>query len=162
MPIRKSQNSGRLLYWPPEVPRFFTLIEAESYLPEIAELLNRCHEAKLAYQQAEADIAKFKRDIALAGGMAVSHDRMGAYARRKQESVEQLQTAVQRFEAIGCLLKDVDTGLMDFPTLYHAREVYLCWKAGENGITYWHRVEDGFKGRRPIDAEFLENHSAGR
>ncbi len=102
----------------------------------------------------------FAQKIAFSGGMAVSHDRLANEKRTKQESIEVLQTAVQRFEEIGCLLKDVETGLMDFPTLYKGQEVYLCWKLGESGISHWHRIEDGFAGRKPIDAEFLSNHSA--
>jgi hypothetical protein len=142
------------------VPRYFTLTEAESYLPEVVRLITRCQEAKQAYEEAESEMKAFARRIALTGGMQVSHDRLSAVARRKQESVETLQATVQRFEEIGCLLKDVGTGLIDFPTLYRGSEVYLCWKLGESAITFWHRVEDGFKGRRPIDADFLSNHSA--
>lgn len=160
MPIRNPQHSRPCYTDRRSVPRFFTLIEAESYLPEVERLLARCREAKLDFQNADNEIKAFTRQIAFAGGMAVSHARVEGPARRKQESVEALQAVVARFEEIGCLLKDVDTGLMDFPTLYRGNEVYLCWKLGENGITHWHRVEDGFPGRRPIDADFLQNHSS--
>lgn len=161
MPIRKLQDSGTLAILTAEtVPRYFTLLEAESYLPELENLLAKCRAAKIEYEGVEQQIKSFSRQIAFSGGMVVSHDRIALLKRRKQECVETLQLAVQRFEDIGCLLKDVDTGLLDFPTLYRGKEVYLCWKLGENGISFWHRVEDGFPGRRPIDSEFLNNHSA--
>ena len=57
----------------------------------------------------------------------------------------------------GCQLKDVEIGLVDFPTLYRGKEVYLCWKFGEAGIGYWHPIEDGYRGRqRPSTANFRQ------
>jgi hypothetical protein len=142
------------------VPRYFTLLDAEAYLPEVEQLLRKCIEAKRAYEAAEQEIAAFVRRICFAGGMMVSPDTIADAKRKKQMSIEAIQETVQRFEEIGCLLKDVDTGLLDFPTLYHGKEVYLCWKLGEAGISFWHHVKDGFRGRQAIDAEFLQNHSA--
>jgi Uncharacterized conserved protein (DUF2203) len=142
------------------VPRYFTLPQAESYLPEVERLVLQCIDAKGAYDRAEEEIAAFLRKISFTGGMVVSPGKIADPKRRKQESVETLQSTVMRFEEIGVLLKDVQTGLLDFPTLYRGREVYLCWRLGENGISFWHQVEDGFQGRRAIDAEFLKHHSA--
>jgi hypothetical protein len=59
-------------------------------------------------------------------------------------------------------VKDLDIGLVDFPTTFNGVEVYLCWKLGEPGIEFWHGVEEGFRGRKPIDREFLENHRGDR
>ena len=59
-------------------------------------------------------------------------------------------------QEIGCLIKDLDIGLIDFPTTYRGEEVYLCWKLGEPGIEYWHGVDEGFRGRKPIDQDFLD------
>jgi hypothetical protein len=73
-----------------------------------------------------------------------------------------LKNAVERILAHGCEVKDLDIGLIDFRTFYHGEEVYLCWKLGEVGITYWHGLSEGFRGRRMIDEEFLENHSKGK
>jgi hypothetical protein len=47
-------------------------------------------------------------------------------------------------------VKNLDEGLVDFPALRHGETVLLCWKLGEDEIAYWHRVEDGFAGRRPL------------
>jgi len=48
--------------------------------------------------------------------------------------------------------------LIDFPTLLRGEEVYLCWRVGEEGIQFWHRVEEGYRGRKRIDADFLIHH----
>jgi hypothetical protein len=61
----------------------------------------------------------------------------------------------ENFEEIGCVVKDLDIGLIDFPALYRGKEVYLCWRLGEPDIDFWHPTDEGFAGRRPIDGEFL-------
>jgi hypothetical protein len=55
-------------------------------------------------------------------------------------------------------VKDLDTGLVDFPTMYRGVEVCLCWKLGEGAIGYWHGVDEGFRGRKPIDQDFRDQH----
>jgi hypothetical protein len=57
-------------------------------------------------------------------------------------------------------VKDLDIGLVDFPTVFRGVEVCLCWKLGEPRIGYWHGAEEGFRGRKPIDQDFLAHHSA--
>ena len=56
------------------------------------------------------------------------------------------------------MVKDLDVGLVDFPTLFRGEEVYLCWRMDEDDIDYWHGVHEGFAGRRPIDQQFIDNH----
>lgn len=57
---------------------------------------------------------------------------------------------IHRIEGMGCLVKDLDLGLIDFPASIDSEEVYLCWKAGEPAVTHWHRVDEGFATRRPL------------
>ena len=97
--------------------------------------------------------------IALAGGMIPPQEEVVDCRRRKQRAASGLKEAVERVQEIGAQIKDVETGLIDFPCLYRGKEVYLCWKLGETGISFWHHVEDGFRGRRAIDSEFLANHT---
>ena len=52
--------------------------------------------------------------------------------------------------------------LVDFPTLFKGVEVYLCWKLGEPAIDFWHGIDEGFRGRKPIDKEFLDHHRGDR
>jgi hypothetical protein len=72
--------------------------------------------------------------------------------------VRSLENSLQAIAELGVQVKDLDTGLVDFPTLYRGGEALLCWRLGEAGIGYWHGVEDGFQGRKRIDAEFLDRH----
>jgi hypothetical protein len=65
---------------------------------------------------------------------------------------------MERIEEMGVVVKDLDVGLVDFPTLFRGEEVYLCWRMDEDDIDHWHGVNEGFAGRKPIDQHFVENH----
>lgn len=143
------------------MPRFFTLLEAEALLPEVERLLRGLIQLKSDYEQNETELNQINQRIALAGGMLAPRERVGQLRNRKDAAARALKGTLEKIEEIGCQLKDIEMGLIDFPTLYRDREVYLCWKLGERGIGYWHPVEDGFRGRRPIDSDFLANHRGG-
>jgi hypothetical protein len=165
MPIRKTQDTWRtvaILASPVIVfvPRFFTLLEAEGLLPQVEGLLQTLIQLKNEYEAADAELSRINQRIALAGGMSLPRDQVRQIRSRKDASAKGVKTAVEKLQEIGCLLKDVETGLVDFPTLYRGKEVYLCWKLGESSIGFWHHVEDGFPGRHPIDSEFLANHGS--
>ncbi|MGH9639817.1 MAG: DUF2203 domain-containing protein [Bryobacteraceae bacterium] len=140
------------------MPRFFTLLQAESLLPQLARLLRGVIDHKRAYEQADGEITGMSQRIALAGGMLVSREQVARSRKRKDDAVRGLAAAVEEIQDLGCQLKDADIGLIDFPTLYRGKEVYLCWKLGEQAIEFWHPIEDGFRGRQRIDSEFLGNH----
>ncbi len=59
---------------------------------------------------------------------------------------------INRIEAYGCVVKDIDLGLLDFPAVREGRPVYLCWKAGESQLMHWHGTDESFLERKPLDA----------
>lgn len=136
--------------------RFFNLEEAEELLPAIERLLQAAMESKKAIEAAEAEITQVRGRIMLLGGMLPEHSVLSQRKLKKDETFTQLQGTLQEIAANGCLLKDLDIGLVDFPCLMDDREIYLCWKLGEPKIGFWHAVEEGFGGRKPLDREFLE------
>lgn len=167
MPIRKFQHMAGVVILNHKVslrasadlvPKFFTLPEAEKVLPEVERLLRDVIHFKQDYEEREEELAEVKRRITLMGGIIAPREHVAQLRTQKDAAGRALKTAFERIQETGCLIKDLETGLVDFPTLYHGQEVYLCWKLGENGIGYWHHVEDGFRGRQPIDSEFLSNH----
>lgn len=148
--------------WEEPLSRHFTLWEAESLLEQLKEPLQQAVALKSDLDALEARIQSEARKVALAGGVLLDQaqairDRLrrDALARRLQETIESVQQH-------GCLVKDLKLGLLDFPTLYCGREVYLCWMLGEESIQFWHEVEDGFRGRRPVDSEFLKSHGPAK
>jgi hypothetical protein len=64
--------------------------------------------------------------------------------------VEEINRVVHDIEELGGVLKDLELGLVDFPTDIAGERVYLCWQYGEKAVGYWHRVDDGFSGRKPL------------
>src|SRR5260370_42135499 len=114
--------------------------------------------AKAGYEQAEGEMQNFSRNSMMLGGVLVDHGKVLEHRERRESSALLLKAAMEKIEEIGCLVKDLDIGLIDFPTLLQGEEVYLCWKLGEPGIHYWHGVHEGFQGRKAIDRAFLANH----
>ncbi|HTY83290.1 MAG TPA: DUF2203 domain-containing protein [Silvibacterium sp.] len=132
----------------------FTLDEAQALLPVLEALLKRAIDGKKAAESIEEQMQGLARKIFLSGGLLVDVARV----RRKRAALEtHLQAAkdsVAEIDAIGVQVKDLDTGLLDFPCEINGEIVLLCWKLGESRIDYWHTVEDGFRGRQPIDDRF--------
>lgn len=140
------------------MPRFFTLLQAEELLPTIERLVRNLMQSKGAYEAAEAELTRITHRIAFSGGMIPPRERIAELRRGKDAAARDLKSTIEEIQGTGCQLKDIEIGLVDFPTLYRDTEVYLCWKLGEAGIGFWHHVADGFRGRRPIDGDFLSNH----
>jgi len=140
------------------MPRLFTLNQAERLLPRVEGALRRAIRFKTEYEKARAQLAATRRDLSMLGGVIPDRERLAKQQALERSSVEQLKEAVAEIEEIGCLLKDLDMGLIDFLTRYRNQEVCLCWKLGEDGIRFWHGLEEGFRGRKPIDSEFIAGH----
>jgi hypothetical protein len=138
--------------------RYFTLQQAERLLPEVETALREAIFLKEQHQQAEQQLRASTERVTMMGGMDFDRGAFLDQRARREASALRLKEVLERIQEFGCLVKDLDTGLIDFPTLFHGQEVYLCWRLGETGIAYWHKVEDGFRGRQPIDRDFLDNH----
>ena len=136
----------------------FTLAEAQGLIPEVDKLLRKAIASKVEYDAAEHAIEQFSEHIMLMGGVSVDRRQAQEERDRREKAAETLRSAIESVQEFGCLVKDLDTGLIDFPTLFRGVEVYLCWKLGEPGIEYWHGVEEGFRGRKAIDDDFRAHH----
>jgi hypothetical protein len=129
----------------------FTLDEAHALLPVLKSLLKRAMDAKERAQEIEKAFRDLKHRILLSGGLLVD---VAAAARKKAElvkSYQEVKDAASEIHAIGVQVKDLDIGLLDFPCRVEGEIVLLCWKYGEEAITHWHGLEEGFAGRKPID-----------
>ena len=140
----------------------FTLVEAQSLIPEVDRLLRQALDAKGGYQDAEQVIHRFSEHVMMMGGVMVDRERALESRARRDEAASRLRDRIEAVLETGCLVKDLEIGLVDFPTLLRGVEVYLCWKLGESGITFWHGVDEGFRGRKPIDQDFLDHHQGDR
>jgi hypothetical protein len=138
--------------------RRFYLSEAETLLPQVSTWIREAVALKSECQEAENKIEALTQKITLMGGVVVDRERAQAARERRDDKLALLKSVVERIHETGCLVKDLDKGLVDFPTLFRGEEVYLCWMMNEPGIEFWHKVEDGFAGRKQIDDDFRENH----
>jgi hypothetical protein len=135
----------------------FSLDEAQSLVPVLEVLLRRAIEAKAAAEQLETELEQLGQSIFFSGGMQVDTGRVARQRSGLRTAVQQVKDAVEEIDSIGVQVKDLETGLLDFPSPLGDEIVLLCWKMGEAKIAYWHRVEDGFQGRRPLDERFVRN-----
>jgi hypothetical protein len=143
------------------VPRYFTLPQAESLLPEVERFLRDALLHKSEAQKAHQELEEASDRIRMSGGMRVNPGQFLAVRARRDTSVAALKEALEQIEKAGALVKDLDIGLIDFLSRFQDRDVCLCWKLGESGIGFWHSVDEGFQGRKPIDQEFRDGHSGG-
>ena len=129
--------------------RQFTLEEAEDLLPFLAPLL-----FKLRGLKAECDRLQGRMSDLGARTRTNGHsltDDLGRLQSELQKAADQSNELVERINDMGCELKDIDRGLVDFRTVAGGREVYICWMLGEEHIAYWHDLDAGFDGRRPVE-----------
>lgn len=140
----------------------FTLDEAQSLLPLMESLLKRAIESKHAAEEVETRIAELGRRIYLSGGMRVNVTEAGRLRSEMDGHLKRVKESVAEIDAIGVQVKDVDTGLLDFPCRVDDQVVLLCWQMGENAIEHWHTMEDGFKGRKPLDDRFRRRSNTNR
>jgi hypothetical protein len=132
----------------------FTLAEAQTLLPVLESLVRKAQSAGSRAAALEVEMQQLSQRIFLSGGM---HVNIAAAARRRAEREKALQDvkdSLAEIDAIGVQVKDLEQGLLDFPSLVDGRTILLCWKLGEKEIAFWHSPEDGFAGRKPLDSRF--------
>jgi hypothetical protein len=143
------------------MPRYFSLEQAARLLPEVERLLRLAIHARSVYEEADQAINTLQQRVQAMGGVVVDIAKARHWQESRQDGAQGLREAIDSITELGVQVKDLDTGLVDFPTTYHGEEVLLCWRLGEPRIGYWHGLDEGFRGRKPIDAGFMQNHGGG-
>lgn len=133
----------------------FDLTLAQKLLPRLECLLRNAVESKRRIAEIEQQYANLVKDIFLSGGRAVDVPTFSQHKQEKEDGERILQQSVREIEQLGCVIKDLGIGLVDFPCRVGDREAYLCWRLGEPSIGFWHTPDEGFAGRKPIDENFL-------
>lgn len=123
--------------------RYYTLNEAKAALPRVKALMTQVQEARSAIIRLRPDVWPVLQKAAHNGGNAASAELYTHF--------HKLETGVKGILEMGIIVKDIDVGLIDFLSIRHGREVYLCWKYGEEELAFWHDVDAGYGGRQPID-----------
>jgi hypothetical protein len=132
--------------------RIFTLEEAERTLPLLRRILT---DLKAEYRTWQDALAEFELLSGAARAESGETDELSAARALVTDSAARISGYLGEIEAVGCLFKGFDAGLVDFYTLREDRLVFLCWRVDEEHITHWHEIEAGYSGRQPVDATFL-------
>ncbi len=122
--------------------RYFTLEEANAALASIRPMVERILEIRGSVIEKQPQVWPVLESAAGNGG--------NIQASQMAFEFNELDGLVHQVQATGAELKDINNGLVDFPAWREGREVYLCWKYGEEDIRFWHELEAGFAGRQEL------------
>jgi hypothetical protein len=129
--------------------KYFTPEEASELVPEVEKRLREVTIANEAVAQLTADVEEsVKADANILEFMEIK--------RRLNKALSDLHRSVEYLEDLGCTLKDLEHGLVDFPAKRFGEEVWLCWRVGEAKVSFWHGKREGFAMRKPLEADFSE------
>lgn len=133
----------------PRVTSYYDLGAANERVDELRPLLSALRDDRDVIAAAQLRLKQPQ-----AAGGAGDEDELRARLEAEQEQmtavVRRMERVVRQIDAWGIALRDIGTGLVDFPALANGRPVWLCWKLGEEDIAWWHELDAGIAGRKPL------------
>jgi hypothetical protein len=130
--------------------RYFDRAEVERLIPQLTRIMERVMAAQTAVLEANEWLQQEQRRIELAGGGTVDQSAWRATRDRRDRGTCDVQQGLEQVQALGGVPKDLGLGLVDFLHLRDGREVNLCWRYGEERITHWHGLNEGYASRKPL------------
>ncbi len=127
--------------------KIFTVSEANQLLPVLTNLISELHKKRDLATQTEVRIDSLEL---IAGSDEASKKELEHLLDAYRRLVSEFYAVVDQIHELGCFLKDVDLGLIDFYGLVSGQVVHLCWKLGESEISYWHETGQGYSSRQPL------------
>jgi len=127
----------------------YTLNQANELLPSIISKFNNAIKMK-------NDVVRIQSELETNPKFSIN---LKDYVLKKQElnsTITNFYKSIEDLESTGVVIKSLDQGLLDFPSLMFNEEIWLCWKEGETKIKFWHGKDEGFTGRKPIESVDLE------
>jgi hypothetical protein len=142
------------------VTRFYDLDSANARIPEMREILEQLKSQRDDLIRLR-DLVLERQEAVEAGGEPAGsqppspdddgpEDELRLIRLRMQGLIDQMQAGVARIDVLGITLRDIESGLIDFPALASGRQIWLCWRLGEDDIGWWHELSEGFSGRREL------------
>jgi hypothetical protein len=140
----------------PEPPqRLFTLTEAERTRQDLEPFLLQAISCRKKLSGLDDHFAAVSARIMMMGGVIVRYEVLAKLRLEHQQLASTMKASLEKILETGCVIKDLEVGLLDFPAIIDNQEVYLCWKLGEDRIRFYHRQDEGFAGRKPLDPRDL-------
>lgn len=144
--------------------RHYQVLEIEALIPELETAFARILQLRVGMRGFEKKLEAAGVDIEIddaAGGVSVEAEDTGEPDEVKTARAmfrgyyEALSESLDRIRTLGGDVKDLDLGLVDFPGRREGQDILICWRLGEKKIQFWHTPDEGFAGRRPIDADMM-------
>ncbi len=137
---------------PSQPPKTFTIEEAQALLPSVAPLIRQLQGLQRSIIQTNKELDEAVGKVSAGNGYPIQSVRtkLKELTKHQLQLIEAFQSALKQLEDLGCVLKDLNAGLVDFYSVRNGELVYLCWKLGEERIAFWHSLDAGFAGRQPL------------
>ena len=124
--------------------KYYTLEQAQQQLPVVEKMMGR--------------LIKLKNSLSIIDAIEITcktcgydHFQSSTLFNKKYHKISyDFYKHLEKLENMGCIVKDLNLGLLDFLAYHDGREILLCWKVGEESIHHWHELDTGFSGRKPI------------
>jgi hypothetical protein len=126
--------------------RYYGIDEANERLTEVRPLLERLRDDRAAVAEAQRELVRARQ----ANGSAEHAEDLAEREAAIRELVRRMQASVNQLDEWGMALRDIGSGLIDFPALASGRPIWLCWRLGEDDIGWWHEHDTGFDSRQPL------------
>jgi hypothetical protein len=139
--------------------KLFSLREAERLRVELEPTLIEAIESRRKLGDMDEKLSRLAERIQRSGGLMVRYEEAAKLRIERNRIEATIREALERIHSTGCIVKDLEVGLLDFPARIGGEEVYLCWKLGEDRIRFYHRQDEGFAGRKPIDPRDADYNS---
>ncbi len=138
---------------PDQSPKTFTVDEANTLLPHVKPLIERLQGLQRSIAQTSQQLDERVRKVSAGNGYPIPslQQEIKDLTAQQLRLLEQFQSALKGLEELGCWLKDLNAGLIDFYGLRDGELILLCWKLGEDRIRFWHTPEAGFAGRQSLE-----------
>lgn len=133
-----------------EPKRYFTVREVEALIPRLEAVMGRIMDAHAEATRLRGALEAAQREVVLAGGMRLCAEWWRRHRRGIDAATREIRTGLGEVLATGGMPKDLELGLVDFLGLLGGREVNLCWRFGEKHVRFWHGLDEGYGGRKPI------------
>jgi hypothetical protein len=131
--------------------KLFSLRDAERLRIQLEPILIDAIEARRRLSEIDEELGKLAERVQQSGGLLISHDKAAKQRLEHNRLAGAVRDALDKIQATGCVVKDLEVGLLDFPARINGEAVYLCWRLGEDRIRFYHAQDEGFSGRKPID-----------
>jgi len=135
-------------------PRTFTVAEANVLLPQIIPLIEQLQGIQRSIAKTNQQLDEAIEKLSQGNGYPLKFlkEQIKELTTHQLQLVEAFQSALAQAEESGCLVKDLQLGLVDFYGMRNGELICLCWKLGEDQIRYWHTLEAGYTGRQPLES----------